>query len=418
MPRSALTLAILLQGPAFCAGCEDAARETKPPAAAAPAATPPQTQTPPPAPGDALAAPPDLNAPPADAQKTASGLVTRVLTVGSGHMRPGPRDSVRVHYTGWKSSGKLIDSSRKRGEPAVFELGGVIAGWAEGLQLMRVGETRRLWIPAHLSYVRPGRPGGDVVFDIELLEIIAAQEPPTPPDVAGPPDTATRTESGLAYRVLQDSSTQERPHAWDRVTLRHAGWTPDGELFELSDRSTHDLDDVMPGWSEALQSMGVGERWRLWIPPDLAYRGRSGRPQGMVVFDLELLSIERRPEPPRPPEQLAAPPEDATKTPSGLAYRVVERGQSARHPATDSRVKLHYSGWTSDGQLFDSTVTRGHPKTVALKSVIPGWREGLQHLTEGDRAILWIPEALAYQGAKGAPRGPLVYELHLLEILE
>jgi peptidylprolyl isomerase len=80
---------------------------------------------------------------------------------------------VTVHYTGWQASdGRMFDSSVQRGEPATFPLDGVIPGWTEGLQLMTVGEKRRLWIPANLAYEgRPGRPQGMLVFDVELIGI-------------------------------------------------------------------------------------------------------------------------------------------------------------------------------------------------------------------------------------------------------
>lgn len=118
------------------------------------------------------ATPADVAAPPADAQKTASGLAHKVLKPGSGTDRPTPMSTVRVHYTGWKTDGEMIDSSVVRGEPAEFGLYQVIPGWIEGLQLMTVGETRRFWIPGSLAYDgQPGRPQGMLVFDIELLEI-------------------------------------------------------------------------------------------------------------------------------------------------------------------------------------------------------------------------------------------------------
>jgi len=90
---------------------------------------------------------------------------------------PGPRDEVTVHYTGWRAeNGEMFDSSRTRGSPATFPLDGVIPGWTEGLQLMVVGEQRRLWIPGNLAYDgRPGRPQGMLVFDVELLAITPAQ---------------------------------------------------------------------------------------------------------------------------------------------------------------------------------------------------------------------------------------------------
>src|SRR5690242_13160892 len=102
-----------------------------------------------PAPGD-VPAPPDVAAPPADATKTASGLASKVLTPGTGKEHPGPRDRVKVLYTGWQKSGAMFDTSR--GVPMAFGVGEVIKGWTEGLQLMVVGEKRRLWIPAALAY--------------------------------------------------------------------------------------------------------------------------------------------------------------------------------------------------------------------------------------------------------------------------
>jgi len=117
-------------------------------------------------------APADVSAPPADAQRSASGLAWKVLNAGGGTAKPGPTSVVTVHYTGWTTDGKPFDSSVSRGRPATFPLNRVIAGWTEGLQLMTVGEERRIWIPQNLAYKgRPGRPAGMLVFDVELLNI-------------------------------------------------------------------------------------------------------------------------------------------------------------------------------------------------------------------------------------------------------
>jgi peptidylprolyl isomerase len=124
-------------------------------------------------PGD-IPAPQDVAAPPAEAKKTATGLASRVLQAGTGDRHPEATDTVKVHYTGWTTDGKMFDSSVKRGEPTSFPLNRVIKGWTEGLQLMVVGEQRRFWIPANLAYgenPRPGAPRGMLVFDVELLEI-------------------------------------------------------------------------------------------------------------------------------------------------------------------------------------------------------------------------------------------------------
>lgn len=114
-------------------------------------------------------APPDVAAPPADALKTPSGLASKVIRVGLGSIRPTRRSSVRVHYTGWTTDGKMFDTSLDKGQPISFELGGVIAGWTEGLQLMTVGEKMRFWIPEKLAYKGERPPRGMLVFDVELL---------------------------------------------------------------------------------------------------------------------------------------------------------------------------------------------------------------------------------------------------------
>jgi peptidylprolyl isomerase len=76
-----------------------------------------------------------------------------------------------VHYSGWTTDGKLFDSSVVNGKPATFKLNRVIPGWTEGVQLMVEGEKRRFWIPESLAYAGQGPVYGDLVFDIELIEI-------------------------------------------------------------------------------------------------------------------------------------------------------------------------------------------------------------------------------------------------------
>ena len=123
---------------------------------------------------DPLAAPADVAGPPDDAETTDSGLAYRVLQEGDGQVHPTETSTVTVHYTGWTTDGERFDSSVERGEPASFPLNAVIDGWTEGVQLMVEGETTRFWIPADLAYGEDpggGRPGGMLVFDIELIEI-------------------------------------------------------------------------------------------------------------------------------------------------------------------------------------------------------------------------------------------------------
>ena len=77
----------------------------------------------------------------------------------------------------------------------------------------------------------------------------------------------------------------------------------------------------------------------------------------------------------------------------------------------------HYTGWTTDGKMFDTSLTRGMPLTVNLETdVISGWTEGLQLMVEGERTRFWIPENLAYKGQAGSPRGMLVFDIELIRI--
>ena len=120
-------------------------------------------------------APEDVAAPPADAERTPSGLASKVVQAGTGSQYPSATSQVTVHYSGWLTRGSMFDSSVTRGMPATFPLDGVIRGGTEGLQLMVVGEKRRFWIPAELGYgsrARPGIPADSMlVFDVELLGI-------------------------------------------------------------------------------------------------------------------------------------------------------------------------------------------------------------------------------------------------------
>ena len=116
------------------------------------------------------------------------------------------------------------------------------------------------------------------------------------------------------------------------------------------------------------------------------------------------------------PADVAAPPADATTTSSGLATKVLKPGSGTRHPTAKSRVRVHYTGWTTDGRMFDSSVARNEPISFGLNQVIPGWTEGVQAMVEGETRRLWIPEKLAYAGSPGAPKGMLVFDVELIKI--
>ena len=245
----------------------------------------------------------------------------------------------------------------------------------------------------------------------------------TPADVKAVPADAEKTASGLASKMMKAGTGKEKPTAADTVDVHYAGWTLDGKLFDSSlnrgQSISFPLNGVIKGWTEGVQLMTAGEIRRFWIPADLAYGENpgGGRPGGMLVFDVELLSIKSAP---KAPADVKAAPEDAEKTPSGLASKVLEKGKGTTHPSPTDNVSVHYSGWTTDGKLFDSSVSRGTPATFPLNRVIPGWTEGVQLMVEGEKRRFWIPGKLAYGDSPppGAPAGLLVFDVELLKIVK
>ena len=248
---------------------------------------------------------------------------------------------------------------------------------------------------------------------------------PAPADVAAAPNDAKKTASGLARKVLTPGTGKEHPGPDDKVKVHYTGWTTDGKMFDSSvargEPTSFRVSGVIKGWTEGLQLMTAGEKSRFWIPAKLAYGdtpAQPGMPSGMLVFDVELLEIATAPKPPAVPTDVKAAPATAKKTESGLAYRVLSKGTGTRHPAATDRVKVHYSGWTPDGKMFDSSVTRGEPTAFGLNGVIKGWTEGVQLMVEGEKTRFWIPGALAYgdNPRPGAPGGPLVFDIELIAI--
>ncbi len=116
---------------------------------------------------------------------------------------------------------------------------------------------------------------------------------------------------------------------------------------------------------------------------------------------------------PAPPD-VAAPPPDATRTASGLASKIITPGAGTEHATPADVVTVNYTGWTTDGKMFDSSVVQGKPATFPLSNVIAGWTEGVQLMVEGEKVRLWIPEKLAYQG-KQSPFGLLVFDVELIK---
>ena len=250
-------------------------------------------------------APPDVSSPPLDAQKTPSGILTRVIRRGAGARHPTRNDYVEVVYAGWTRKGRFFEGTGP-GEPIRLDRAQLIPGLDEGIGLMVEGEQRRFWIPFALAYgARPehvNAPREDMTFDVELLRTVPI--PAVPEDVSEPPADALRTKSGLLYRYLKHGAgaAHPTPEAW--VRLEDSLWTRDGRFVHSSridgDSVRFPMMDLFAGWYEAMLLMVEGDKLRLWVPGKLAYGDPTPGheplpyepPPGPVVMDVELIKID------------------------------------------------------------------------------------------------------------------------------
>jgi len=247
-----------------------------------------------------------------------------------------------------------------------------------------------------------------------LAAAAASTKPAPPPDLTTPPADAQKLPDGLVMKQLAPGSGSEHPSDTDLVHIKYAVWrAPLGLVVDYTRSGTTfvAMSKLLPGMREMFEKMSPGEKDRAWIPSSLG-GGKILEDEAYVV-DAELVDIVH---PPAAPADVAAPSNDATITPSGLAYKVLVAGKGTTHPKKRDTVVVDYTGWTTDGAMFDSSTMRGEPAEFRLDAVIPGWTEGVQLMTEGEKVRFWIPEKLAYKGRAGAPQGMLVFDVELIKI--
>ena len=372
--------------------------------------------------GEQVTPPIPVQTPPADATKTDTGLIVKTITPNDAGAQPKRNDVVLINYTGWRqSTGDTFFTNRGKGKPMRMNLTQAAPGFAEALQRMHKGETAMLWMPPSIGYkVQPPAPE-TLVYQLELVDIIAA--PPVPVDVAKPPATATTLPSGIKRVELAPGTGKDKPRQFDNVTFNYTVWDVAGKMLDTT--TTRDRPMTVAPYKETalgemVMTMTAGERARFWVDAERTKGGRTiPGAQGVLCFDVEIQQIVKAAhEPPPTPPDVAKPPGDAKKSPKGVFYRVLKAGPGkAQHPGENDTVKVHYTGWTTDGRMFDSSVLRGDKSTFNLKAVVAGWTDGIPLMSPGDVFRFWIPEPLAYKGAAGKPKGMLVFDVELFEIV-
>ena len=248
-------------------------------------------------------------------------------------------------------------------------------------------------------------------------------------------DGVTVTDSGLQYMVLEEGPEDGySPDSTDLVVVHYVGTLKDGKEFDSSRArgaaAQFPLNRVIPGWTEGVQLMSEGDLFRFFVPPALGY-GENGTPDGdigpneVLIFDVELIKVQSAERNLETANQFLAEnlkKDGIQSTDSGLQYQIItESDQGGKSPEAADTVEVHYQGTLLNGTEFDSSYARGETIEFPLNRVIPGWTEGVQLMSEGDKYRFFIPPALAYgeMGTPGGPIGPneaLVFEVELIAV--
>lgn len=238
------------------------------------------------------------------------------------------------------------------------------------------------------------------------------------------------TPSGLIIEVIEKGDGAV-PQTGDIVSVHYTGsLKANGEVFDSSREVGRPFEfplgkgRVIPGWDEGIALLNVGTKAKMTIPANLGYGNRDNGPipaNSDLIFEVELMGITAAPKPILHEvfDTLSA---EKIVTNSGLICYIVEKGDGPK-VEIGSNVSVHYYGYLAEtAQKFDSSFERGEPITVQVgaRQVIPGWEEGLSLLTQGSKAKLLIPAALAYgdQGIPGVIPGgaELAFDVQIMKV--
>ena len=404
-----------------------------------------------------------------------SGLEYKIVKHGKGTRKPQLTDHIEINIV-WHQGDSVMFDSRKVNENKPVPLPCSPPRYKgdpmEGFMLMVVGDSAIFRLPVDslkkMGGMQPWmKEGKKIEYNVTLVSLKTdAEEKKENAEKAAIQKAIDdkilqdyfaknhikplKTSSGLYYTISMEGNG-EKPHVGQTVNVNYTGMFLDGKKFDSNtDTDFHHTQPlpvevgkgrVIKGWDEGLLLLGKGAKATFYIPSNLAYGAQERNPipaNAILKFDVEILNIEDA-APPAPPthgqganlphlvEYFAANNIKATKTPSGLYYKIIQEG-TGDNPKPGKKVTMKYLGKTTDGKVFDGNMDANFASTrdnfsfvLGVGQVIKGWDEGVALLKKGAKATLYIPSEMGYgpSGAAGGripPNADLIFDVEVVDI--
>lgn len=235
-----------------------------------------------------------------------------------------------------------------------------------------------------------------------------------------PPAEAKEYHNGLKYIVLKtgEENSSKLPIVRSSANI----WAEDGTQISnmveggLSTDDPKDLEASHPFLAEILKATPVGGHYQWWVESSQI----SEATPGFEVMNHYIeIKIKDHVAPLAPPIDVAGIPDYATVTDDGIGYYLLGEASDGEHPTLNHMVEVHYSGWQTDGTMFDSSILREKTNIFPLGRLIAGWQKSIPLMRVGEKARIWIPGDLAYdlrEDRPFAPKGMLVFDVELFSI--
>ena len=356
---------------------------------------------------------------------TASGLKIMFTAINPKNNAPKTGEKVKLNILGKLTNDSVFVNTTETGSPIKIAVGdSKIKGLDEALSYMHLGDKAILTIPPALAFgdkpITKVPANSTIILTIEIVQILPTA---VPYETKGKDTVALK--SGLKYIVVSKGKGVKVDSGMI-VSIHYTGYFEDGKKFESSVEQGDPIEGlpigegkVIKGWDEGITHLRVGDKARLLIPYSLGYGEAAHGPipaKSNLIFDVEIIKAEK----PVKLEPFNVAGKDTVTTASGLKYIVVEKGKGGK--AEDGKtVKVHYTGYFTDGKIFDSSVQHGKPFSFVLghKRVIAGWDEGVALMNVGGKVRLIVPYQLGYGENDYGPikgRSTLIFDVELLDV--